>query len=70
MQENPAAGWWEKYIGPGCALDTDKFFIICANVVGGCYGTRYSLLINWFCYCHDNNGAIMGVLKSYMKGCI
>lgn len=45
-KENPAAGWWEKYIGPGCALDTDKFFIICANVVGGCYGTSGPSSVN------------------------
>lgn len=32
-------GWWEEMIGPGKALDTDKFCIICANYLGGCYGT-------------------------------
>ncbi|MBB5352621.1 homoserine O-acetyltransferase [Haloferula luteola] len=32
-------GWWEGIIGPGKALDTDKFFIICANYLGGCYGS-------------------------------
>ncbi|MBZ6370407.1 MAG: alpha/beta fold hydrolase [Microbacterium hominis] len=36
---NPAQGWWEKFIGPGKALDTDKFFVICTNVLGGCYGS-------------------------------
>ncbi|KAF8969495.1 Alpha/Beta hydrolase protein [Flammula alnicola] len=36
---NPAPGWWEKFIGPGKALDTDQFFIICTNVIGGCYGS-------------------------------
>jgi homoserine O-acetyltransferase len=36
---NPQPGWWEKFIGPGCPLDTDKYFIICTNVVGGCYGS-------------------------------
>lgn len=36
---NPQAGWWEKFIGPGCALDTDKYFVICTNVLGGCYGS-------------------------------
>ena len=36
---NPAPGWWEKFIGPGKALDTKQFFIICANVLGGCYGS-------------------------------
>jgi homoserine acetyltransferase len=37
--ENPAPGWWEKFIGPGRALDTSQFFVICANVLGGCYGS-------------------------------
>ncbi|KAJ3974259.1 Alpha/Beta hydrolase protein [Lentinula raphanica] len=36
---NPAPGWWEKFIGPGKALDTNQFFIICTNVIGGCYGS-------------------------------
>lgn len=37
--ENPAPGWWEKFIGPGRALDTRQFFVICTNVLGGCYGS-------------------------------
>ncbi|KAL4241965.1 AB hydrolase superfamily protein [Abortiporus biennis] len=36
---NPTEGWWEKFIGPGKALDTTQFFIICTNVLGGCYGS-------------------------------
>ena len=32
-------GWWSQVIGPGCPLDTDRYFVICANVVGGCQGT-------------------------------
>ncbi|MCP8938700.1 homoserine O-acetyltransferase [Alsobacter sp. SYSU M60028] len=32
-------GWWETMIGPGKPIDTDRFFVICANVVGGCMGT-------------------------------
>lgn len=36
---NPAPGWWDKFIGPGKALDTDQFFIVCTNVLGGCYGS-------------------------------
>ena len=36
---NTKPGWWEKFIGPGAPLDTDKYFIICTNVLGGCYGS-------------------------------
>lgn len=36
---NPKPGWWERFIGPGAPLDTDKHFVICTNVVGGCYGS-------------------------------
>src|SRR5262252_4829481 len=32
-------GWWETMVGPGLVLDTGRFFIICANVLGGCMGT-------------------------------
>ena len=32
-------GWWEDFIGSGKAIDTDKFFVICANYLGGCYGS-------------------------------
>ncbi|MCL4106798.1 UNVERIFIED_CONTAM: hypothetical protein GTU68_046192 [Idotea baltica] len=34
-----APGWWDAFIGPGRALDTDRYFVICANVLGGCQGT-------------------------------
>ena len=36
---NPKPGWWEKFIGPGKPLDTDRYFVICTNVLGGCYGS-------------------------------
>ena len=36
---NPSPGWWEQFIGPGKALDTDHFYIICTNVIGSCYGS-------------------------------
>lgn len=32
-------GWWDNLIGPGKPLDTDRFFVICANLLGGCQGT-------------------------------
>jgi homoserine O-acetyltransferase len=33
------AGWWSLMVGPGRVLDTNRFFVICANVLGGCMGT-------------------------------
>jgi homoserine O-acetyltransferase len=32
-------GWWESVVGPGRPIDTDRFFVICANVLGGCMGS-------------------------------
>ncbi|KXN68887.1 homoserine acetyltransferase [Conidiobolus coronatus NRRL 28638] len=37
--KNENKGWWEKFIGPGGVVDTDKYFVICTNVLGGCYGS-------------------------------
>jgi len=33
------AGWWPHMVGPGQPIDTDRFFVICPNVIGGCMGT-------------------------------
>ena len=32
-------GWWDLMVGPGLVFDTNRFFVICSNVVGGCMGT-------------------------------
>src|SRR5204862_3215199 len=32
-------GWWDIMVGPGLPLDTEKYFIICSNVIGGCMGS-------------------------------
>ena len=32
-------GWWGPLIGPGRAVDTNRYFVICANLLGSCYGT-------------------------------
>lgn len=45
-KEELYAGWWEEFMGPGKALDTDRFFIICANYLGGCYGTTGPRSVN------------------------
>jgi homoserine O-acetyltransferase len=37
--EDPSAGWWEDMIGPGLPLDTDRFFVICVNSLGSCFGS-------------------------------
>ncbi len=33
------AGWWDSFVGPGKALDTDRFCVVCVNYLGGCYGS-------------------------------
>lgn len=37
--DDPRAGWWNPLIGPGRALDTNRYFVICSNVLGSCYGS-------------------------------
>lgn len=39
-------GWWETMIGPGKPVDTNRFFVICSNVVGGCMGTTGPASLN------------------------
>jgi homoserine O-acetyltransferase len=36
---HPTTGWWEGLAGPGCVLDTDKYFVVATNVLGGCQGS-------------------------------
>lgn len=37
--EDPSSGWWEEMIGSGLPVDTDRFFVICVNSLGSCFGT-------------------------------
>jgi homoserine O-acetyltransferase len=36
---HPSVGWWDENIGPGRAIDTERFFVVCPNVLGGCQGS-------------------------------
>lgn len=40
------AGWWDEMVGPGKGLDTNRFHVICANILGGCKGTTGPASIN------------------------
>lgn len=43
---DPDGGWWDDLIGPGRAVDTDRWFVVCANVLGGCQGSTGPASIN------------------------
>ena len=39
-------GWWDNMIGPGKPLDTDRFFVVCVNNLGGCHGSTGPMSVN------------------------
>ncbi len=43
---HPTPGWWSQLIGPGLALDTDRWFVVCVNVLGGCQGSTGPASVN------------------------
>ena len=44
--DDDSPGWWELVVGPGKAIDTDRYFVICPNLLGGCRGTTGPNSIN------------------------
>jgi len=45
-EDDPKPGWWDAIVGPGRLLDTNRYFIICPNVIGSCYGSTGPASIN------------------------
>ncbi len=43
---DPTPGWWEYMIGPGKAIDTNRFFVVCVNSLGGCFGSTGPMSVN------------------------
>jgi homoserine O-acetyltransferase len=45
-EDDPKPGWWDIMVGPGKGIDTDKYFVICANILGSCMGSTGPSSIN------------------------
>jgi homoserine O-acetyltransferase/O-succinyltransferase len=44
--DDKAPGWWDDMVGPGKAVDTDRYFVVCSNVLGGCSGSTGPSSVN------------------------
>src|SRR4051812_15861375 len=44
--DNPTEGWWEGMVGPGLAIDSDRYYVICVNSLGSCFGSTGPASIN------------------------
>jgi homoserine O-acetyltransferase len=45
-EDDPKPGWWDIMVGPGKGINTDKFFVVCSNILGGCMGSTGPCTIN------------------------
>jgi homoserine O-acetyltransferase len=45
-ERDPAPGWWQRIIGPGLAIDTSRYFVVCVNSLGSCFGSTGAASIN------------------------
>ncbi|MCM2372920.1 homoserine O-acetyltransferase [Rhodopirellula sp. ICT_H3.1] len=54
--EDDQPGWWDGLIGPGLPIDTNRFFVVCPNVLGGCRGTTGPGDLRWVSRGPEDNG--------------
>ena len=43
---DPSPGWWDRIVGPGLAIDTRRYFVVCVNSLGSCFGSTGAASIN------------------------
>jgi len=45
-EEDDKPGWWDSMVGPGKGIDTDKYFVVCSNIIGSCMGSTGPATLN------------------------